>query len=402
MPPEQPILAELARYVGFGPQDEELLRAVGPLVAPSFPAAVDEFYERIRETPNAHVVMREGPRQVDRLKGTLHRWLESVFEGPWDQAYVEKRARIGHVHVRIGLDQRYMFSAMNLLRARLHDALDEALPEAGWTEERTRLAHRAVDRICDLELALMLEAYRGAYIRQIRASERLATLGQLAATIGHELRNPLAVIDTSIHLLRRQTEGQPRAVRHLDRILEQTGVSNRIIADLLELARDRDPTRESIALPKLIEDAVATLPLAAGVTVDVDVDPELPPAWVDASQLRQVVLNLVTNAVQATALAGGGRVLVEARERPEGALVLRVLDDGPGMTPETEARLFEPLFTTKSRGVGLGLALCKRIVEKHRGTIRGTTRSDQAGSIFEVVMPRALEAKDADARLGGG
>lgn len=387
---ELPILDELATYVGFGAEDAALLPEVRPLVEPAFPAAVDEFYAQIEATPGALAVMKEGPRQVRRLKGTLLDWLGSIFVGPWDAAYVERRARIGRVHVRIGLEQRYMFGAMNLLRAHLHNALDDALPHPDWPAERTRHAHRAVDRVCDLELAIMLETYREGYVRQIRGSERLATLGQLAATIGHELRNPLAVIDTSVHLLRRRTDEVPGAERHLRRIAEQTAISNRIIADLLELARDRDPAREHTDLLELIDRALETLPLPAGITMDRAIDPNLPKAWVDGSQLRQVVINLVANAYQSAAGTGGSTVRLEAEPGTDGALVLRILDDGAGLTPEVEARLFEPLFTTRSRGVGLGLALCRRIVEKHRGTIRGANRPDQRGALFEVVLPGAL------------
>lgn len=387
MPERVSMLAELAEYTGFDDADAAALVEARPVVESAFPDIVDAFYDAIERSPGALRAMREGPAQVDRLKGSLHRWLEGVFAGVYDDAYFVRRARIGRMHVRMELDQRYMFAAMSVLRTALHEALTTRAE--GWSGEKLDHTHRAIDRICDIELAIMLETYRETFVTKMRDTERLATLGQLAATIGHELRNPLAVIDTSVHLLRRSAAGDPKSDRHLQRIADQTALSNDIIADLLELARDRDPNREPTRLDTVVQQVLDGLPTKNGVAIEVDLDPALPLAWIDGGQVRQLIGNLLTNAIQSTRSASGDGAVQLAIRADGSDLVLTVDDEGIGLSPDVERRLFEPLFTTRSRGVGLGLALCKRIAEKHRGRIAGHNRPG-GGARFEVVLPEAF------------
>ena len=190
-----------------------------------------------------------------------------IFGGVYDEAYFELRARIGRTHVRIELEQRYMISAMNVVRVGLHDALNDALESDPTFAGRMEAAHDALDRICDLELAIMLETYREDYDARARSAEKLATLGQLAATIGHELRNPLAVMETSLHLLAPRLESDPKAQRHISRLGEQVALCSSIIEDLLELARDRPVERASIAIDDLIASTLENVEGGRDVTV---------------------------------------------------------------------------------------------------------------------------------------
>lgn len=383
----RPLIEEVAGYVGFGDADASLLGELGPHLRPSFVPIVDRFYDAIEAHPGASEVITGGPAQIARLKGTLVDWMEGLVGGVYDDAYWERRARIGRVHVRIGLDQRYMFSAMNLIRDGLHDALGAS----DFPSERAREAHQVLDRICDIELAMMLQSYREAYTERIRATERLATLGQLAASIGHDLRNPLAVIETSLHLLRRRVTEDDRAVRHLGRIGDQVALCGAIISDLLELARDRAAVRKPAPFSAIVQEALRAVPQSNQVSIEVDIPADLPPASVDAGQIRQVVLNLVSNAVQAAERGEGatGSVVIRAWSE-DGALFFSVRDDGPGLSEEAAHRLFEPLFTTRAKGIGLGLALCKRIVDKHEGMISGHNH-EGGGAEFVVQLPRSLE-----------
>ena len=125
-----------------------------------------------------------------------------------------------------------MFAAMSVIRAGLHTALYAV---SDWDEARMRAGHRALDKLCDLELAIMLEAYREAYIARVKESERLATIGQVAASIGHELRNPLAVMQTSVHMLSRRMPMDERNVKHLRRVVTS--------GQELECVLDLVPTR---------------------------------------------------------------------------------------------------------------------------------------------------------------
>lgn len=372
---------EMARDIGFAEEHAELLRAAHPLVSPFFQEVVDRFYEVIAQNPDARAVFAD-ESAIERQKVHLAGWLEGIFGGVYDEAYFERRARIGRAHVRIRLPQRYMFSMMNVVRVRLQDLLRREAIRAGWSMHEQQVAIAAVDKLLDMELAIMLETFHEDYMTRLRANERLASLGQLAASIGHELRNPLAVIDSSLHLLKRRVSDDARIAKHVDRIGQQVGRSNRIITDLLELARDRAPNRVVCDLPAIVEATVQDLD-RKGVELTVDLD-HVHGIWVDLSQIQQVVFNLVQNAIH----AARGRVQVRAWH-DQRDFFLEVEDDGPGLTVEARARLFEPLFTTKTKGIGLGLWLCQRIVEKHEGTIEVDSREGE-GTRFVVRIPDAV------------
>ena len=386
------MLVELFDYVGFDEEDARWLVRMGPVVRPSFPKIVDEFYRTIDDNVGARAVFTGGPAQRARLHGSMHAWLEGIVSGVYDDAYFEQRARIGRMHVRIDLDQRYMMAAMNVIRRGLH----EALREAGWSREDAVRGHDAIDKICDIELAVMLETYRESFVEKQRATERLATIGQLAASIGHELRNPLAVMETSLHLAERRNADE-KAGRHFHRIREQLAISGAIISDLLEMARDRPPDRRPVSVRALVEEALGGVPSGDGVELVADVPEELR-ASVDPVQLRQVVVNLALNASQSlSAHRRAGKVKVSARAEGD-VLELAIDDDGPGLSLEAERRLFEPLFTTRATGVGLGLPLCRRIIEKHGGTIRGYNRGapgSPEGARFEIRIPGAVSTDAA-------
>jgi PAS domain S-box-containing protein len=167
-PVQESFFAEMKRYVRFGEEDGEALRALLPTAAPRFPSIAEEFYDRLNEHDEARDVF-ESPEQVQRLKRTLCAWLELLLSGPWDDAYHEKRARIGRVHVRIGLAQRYMFGAMNLVRISLTRIAQESLSDDDARRETTV---RAIAKVIDLELAIMLETYREAFVDKVQELER--------------------------------------------------------------------------------------------------------------------------------------------------------------------------------------------------------------------------------------
>jgi len=178
--PNETRFQELKRYVRLDARDCELLRAFGQRAAPELPRIADEFYDRIREHEDAHQVLT-GEAQIKRLQRSLVAWLTRVCGGTYDEAYHEQTAVIGRVHVRIGLPQRYMLTAMALIRVELLRIAD-ALPadEAGPTRE-------ALVRILDLELAVMLEAYKESYVERIEqvARQERSDLGTALARAEH-------------------------------------------------------------------------------------------------------------------------------------------------------------------------------------------------------------------------
>lgn len=388
---EQQFLDELSRYVGFGSEHAQSLRLTGPHVAPSFKGIVDRFYDAIFDNPRVSAVITGGEPQIVRQKALLTHWLEGLFGGVYDVEYLRLRARIGRTHVRIRLPQRYMFSAMSIVRSGLHDALSASSLDG----LARRLAHESIDKICDLELAIMLETYAEDHLSRMRDAERLATLGQLSGFIGHELRNPLAVMETSIHLLKRRLPiGDEKALHHLNRLREQVDLSTGIISDLLELARDRPLERHPIAdLHSVIEAALREVPKTPGVDLSIELDPALPAPRIDEKQVRRLIVNLVTNAFQALNERNDGRITLSARAEGDALLVV-VEDNGAGIADEVRHRLFEPLATTRAKGLGLGLALCRRIAERHGGDIRAARSSTLGGARFEVRLAHAFGAEE--------
>jgi signal transduction histidine kinase len=370
---------ELKSYLQFGGEDEARLRALHPLAAPSFPAIAETFYARILVHEEATRVLQGGESQVGRLKATLVGWLDSLLQGPWDDPYWEHRRRIGQVHVRIGMPQHLMFGAMNVVRGELDRLAVARLPPGGELDS----TRTAVAKILDLELAIMLHTYRDDLLAQQARVERLSTFGQLVASIGHDLRNPLGVMETSLFILRGRLGEDDRSRKHADRIGEQLGIANGIISNLLDMIRDRPLSREPVRLAALVEAALAAVRRPEPVRIGLAGLADLPPVEGDPGQLRQVLVNLLENAVHAAAPAGV--VTVRGRQEP-GVVALDVEDTGPGVDPATRRRLFEPLITTKERGIGLGLALCKRIAERHGG---GISYSDVegGGARFTLRLP---------------
>ena len=165
-PTPETIFAEMKRYVRFSEEDEVALARFGEVATRHFPTIAAEFYERVREHEEAHAVFT-GEEQIERLRRSLVRWMERLCRGPYDETYYAERAKIGRMHVRIGLPQRYMFTAMALIRTAFHGIVDE-LPE-----EQSGPVRAALARILDRELALMLETYREALVARIQRVERV-------------------------------------------------------------------------------------------------------------------------------------------------------------------------------------------------------------------------------------
>jgi two-component system, NtrC family, sensor histidine kinase HydH len=374
------IFEELKRYVAFDPEDERALREIHPLVQPHFVAIADRFYQRILENEGARKVLVEGESMVGRLKVSLVAWMDKLLSGPWDEEYFELRCRIGRVHVRINMPQHYMFGEMNVLRRARNEVFD-----AAFLKDAARLAtvRRALGKILDLELAVMLHTFREDLLSEKARSERLSTFGQLVGSIGHELRNPLGVMETSLFILKGRVKDDERGLKHVERIGEQLGIANSIITDLLDMIREKPLSKTRIALAPILEQAAGSVKKPEHLKIELRGLDGVPEVDGDPGQLRQVFVNLIDNAVHSAGSTGRVGLVVSADER---TVAVAVEDSGAGVDAVTRRRLFEPLITTKHKGVGLGLALVKRIVERHGGTV--AYEPGERGARFVVRLPR--------------
>jgi signal transduction histidine kinase len=225
---------------------------------------------------------------------------------------------------------------------------------------------------------------------ELLKKERLSVLGQLTATVAHELRNPLSAIRNTLFSIREMTSRDglklDRPIGRMERSIERC---NRIIGDLLEYARTRELKRAPVQFERWLSEVLAEQAVPAPVTLAENFNAAEATLMIDGDRIRRVVINLVENAAQALVeMAPDGRErTITLHTRPlDDALELTIEDNGPGILPENRARIFEPLFSTKSFGTGLGLATVKQIVAQHDGTIDLDSEMGR-GTRFIIRLP---------------
>jgi PAS domain S-box-containing protein len=224
---------------------------------------------------------------------------------------------------------------------------------------------------------------------QLVRSEKLAAIGQLAGGVGHELRNPLGAIKNAAYYIRgkllkgKLAQKEPRLIEFLNIMDEEIATSNKIINDLLNFARTGKPALSAASIEPVIDGILSRLTIPENITVTKKLDANLPQIEIDVDQMRQVMVNLITNAVQA--MPEGGELTISARQKKE-ALEIMITDTGPGIPKEVIGKIFDPLFTTKAKGIGLGLAVCKSIIDNHKGSISVSSKEGK-GTTFTIKLP---------------
>jgi signal transduction histidine kinase len=375
---------ELQRYVGWTPEDARRVQAVAGLLEPCLRALVDDFYAEIERHPDAMKVITGGQQQIARLKGTLMNWLRELLAGPYESAYVMGRWKVGWRHVEIGLDQVYTNVALSRLRKGLHAALRES-----WRGDLHDLLDigASLNLLVDLDLAIIEDAYQAEYVARQQRTERLAAIGQVAGGIAHELRNPLNVVKTSVYyLLNAKNPTAAKQTEHLTRIERHVTLADGVITALSSFAKMPVPDLQPFPIGQCVKEALETNAVADNVRVTVDCPSSLPPVLGDIHQLRIVFANLIRNAREA--MPQGGSLSIRGQV-VDHAVEVTVTDTGVGISSEDLHRIMEPLYSTKARGLGLGLAIARSILDKNKGSMRLNSETGK-GSSFTVRLAAVL------------
>ena len=330
--------------------------------------------------------------------------LRSVLAGkvtePLEVAFHRKDGTLRLVDVRISLlkvggKTIIQTSARDITeRKRMEQEIQEKNEQLDAQNEELRSANEELQateeelRATNEELQASNEELRETQEQLIR-SEKLAAIGQLASGVGHELRNPLGAIRNAVFYVRRRIGNtdlpttEPRVLEFLDIIDEEVNAANKVITDLLGFSRVAKPTVSPVSIAGVIEDALKHTPLPEDVDLAKDIDKNLPMVMVDADQIRRVFINIVLNALQA--MTEGGRLDIRARSKGD-FVEVEFTDSGSGIPKSAINKIFDPLFTTKAKGIGLGLSVCKNILERHSGDIRVESEVGQ-GTTFTVSLP---------------
>ena len=277
-----------------------------------------------------------------------------------------------------------------VFEAPLIDALGR---QAGW-----------MSAVLDISEQRRVEEQSRASQERLQATARLATVGEMASLLSHELNQPLAAIASyaagSINMLRDAREPEQLALigQALQQIAEQSQRAGRVIKSVHDFVRRREQTREWMAPQSLVDAIMPLVTLQArklSVRIQVTLEPDLPRTWCDRTMVEQVLLNLARNAMQAMDLPDAGPRLLSLQVRhvqsgdrlcaPQSWVEFAVADTGPGIPRPVAVKLFTPFFTTKPEGMGLGLSLCRTVVEQHGGQLTFSTGLD--GTVFRFALP---------------
>jgi signal transduction histidine kinase len=250
-------------------------------------------------------------------------------------------------------------------------------------DSRNLLERRIEERTSDLKSAVM--QLRDAQDELLR-KEKLATIGQLASSVGHELRNPLGVMSNAAYIIERSLESQnpAKAQEYLKVLNAQIRLSERIVTDLLDSARSPSPQRRLVDVRSLVREQLQRVTVPKNIRLDVAMDQKISPVHVDPDQIGQILVNLLTNATQA--MVGKPGVLSVYAHNGDGRVRIEVRDTGPGVPDDIVDKIFEPLFTTKARGIGLGLSVSRSLALANSGTLL-VANHPEGGAVFTLDLP---------------
>jgi len=371
------------RFCCFVDEDAKILRELRPTIEGCAAEVVDRFYEHLLLYEPLRALL-SNPARVERLKLSQRQYLISLTDGVYDEEYFRRRLEIGRVHESIELEPQWFFGAYGLYYRELLPRIQQHFD---GSPDRASAACGALSRLFLLDMQVVLDAYYETRQRRaVEKSERLAAMGELAASVAHEVRNPLAGMKGALQVLRGELAVKPSNLEVVDELLAQIARLENLVRDLLSYARPRAVNLQVFDLHELLDRLLRLYKDqadAAGITVQRIYGPGTVSLPADPQQMEQVFINLIHNAIQA--MEEGGTLTLATRAE-DGMIVISFEDSGAGIPAGDLKRIFQPFFTTKHRGSGLGLPIVKQILDAHGGRIElvsGVSR----GTAATVYLP---------------
>ncbi len=352
-------------------------------------AALDRGDSKRAEALRADLVTRgiQGKRRLRNLSERVQRNVDALLAAARDRERLAIRLLFGLsivtvlVGVGMALYARRVLAPLATVTERA-----KAVADGDLTPRPVVASNDEIGELAQTFEAMVLAI--GKANANLVASERLATVGKMAAHVTHEIRNPLSSIGLNIELLEEELAGgDEEALGLVKAVQAEVERLTDLSEEYLSVARRQAPRLEEEDVGQIVTEAFEFMRRdlqSHDVKSELHVDDELPPLMIDEAQIKQVIFNLVRNAREV--LQAGGSVVLRVQSTGGGAEIL-VEDDGPGMDDETRERIFEPFFTTKSSGTGLGLAISMQIIEAHGGTIK-CEPNEPRGTLFRVVLPK--------------
>lgn len=383
------------RFLDLSAEDADRLQSIHQTAKLHADEVIDKLYDHILSFEETRKFFRN-PAVLQHVKELQKRYFIRLTEGRTDADYFEDRLRVGDTHQRIELLPQ---SYLGLYRKYVGLIVEQIRKYDG--DEKALDALPSLMKLIFLDIGLAMDAYiRGGFIDKLRheqkvteslreelaRKERLAILGQLAGGVGHELRNPLTVLATSVYFLTMTLgdNADPKIRKHLGIIDQELSNANEIITNLLDFSRVRQPERVRVSIADIAQNAIDRHDLGS---IEITRDIHDFQVFVDDGQIRQVLVNLITNAIQA--MPDGGRLRV-ATGAADSEVWITVEDTGNGIEPAIIEKIFQPLFTTKAKGIGLGLAVCESLIRANGGRISVRSAIGK-GSTFTVHLPAGIE-----------
>jgi signal transduction histidine kinase len=399
----------IKRYLEFTAEDAARLVAARKIYGPAIPEIADRFYDHLLAFPATRDLLRVAD-VAGRLKAQQQLYLESLGGGAYGAEYLAHRLRIGLVHERIGLAPRWYIGAYWLYFREMIERILGGAPAA----EKARFS--SLLKVFLLDMILVTESYVGHTLalvreqnerleqivlertRQLSTWERLAAVGSMAAKVAHEIRNPLSSITLNTELLSDEITAYKgadtgEAIALLRAIGGEIERLSRLVEEYLQFARMPQLDLESVDLrefvrqifkfmsPELARQGIrAELELPDG-PLRVDIDPH---------QFRQVILNLLRNSQEA--MPQGGKLVVRVREGEDRGVVITIADTGVGIAPADLDKVFDPFYSTKDTGTGLGLAFVQQVAQEHGAEVHCTS-APGAGATFRLILPERLRSR---------